>query len=96
MNREQAIQTLTEYGLTAKEAEALVTTAESDNCESTSRLRNDNDTTIEYRGSAVAANGYTGVSVFYYPDESEFLDAFGNPIEDLSNINWEIDHYTTW
>jgi hypothetical protein len=39
----------------------------------------------------------TGYDVFleayYYPDQSEFLDADGEPIEDLGNIDWEIDRY---
>ena len=96
MNRTQAIVRLIEYGLTADDAEALVSKAEADQCEPTSRLQDDNDTTIEYKGSAVTNDGRNGVDVFYYPEEEEFTDAFGEPVEDLGNIDWQIDHYATW
>jgi hypothetical protein len=96
MNRNEAKARLIEYGLTATEAEALVTKAEETNCEPTSRLQDDNDTTIEYKASASADGGRTGVDVFYYPEEAEFTDSFGEPVEDLGNIDWKIDHYATW
>jgi hypothetical protein len=31
-------------------------------------------------------------SVYYVHDE-EFINSFGDPIDDLSDINWRIDHY---
>ena len=96
MNRKQASNRLVEYGLTAQEAEALVAKAEANQCEPTSRLRNDNDTTVEYKGSAATNYGRNGVDVFYYPEGAELTDSFGEPVEDLSNIDWKIDHYATW
>jgi hypothetical protein len=70
---------------------------ESENCEPTNRLLGDGDTTIEYKASIACKELGTGYDVileaYYYPDQSEFLDADGEPIEDLGNIDWEIDRY---
>jgi predicted DNA-binding protein len=70
---------------------------ESENCEPTNRLQDENNTTIEYKASIACKELGTGYDVileaYYYPDESEFLDANGEPIEDLGNIDWEIDRY---
>jgi hypothetical protein len=96
MNRTQAVERLIEYGLTPAEAEALVVDAEETNCEPTSRVQDDCDTTVEYKASATTDNGRAGVSVFYYPEEAEFTDSFGDPLEDLGGIDWQIDHYATW
>lgn len=72
---------------------------ETENGEPTSRLMPDGDTRIEYSASVFCpGRGEDGVDVtltaFYYPDESEFLDADGEPLEDLSLIDWEIEFYT--
>jgi len=96
MTRTQAIERLIVYGLAEQEAEALVTEAEEANCEPTGRLQNDNDTTVECKASAITNGGRNGVDVYYYPEEEEFTDSFGEPVEDWGNINWQIDHYQTW
>lgn len=91
MTRNEAKTRLVEYGLTTQQAEQLINKAESDNCEPTSRLQPDWDTTVEFKGSA-SFNGRTGVDVFYYPEKSEIEEAR----DDLSNVNWVIAEYRTW
>jgi hypothetical protein len=96
MNRTEALARLTEYGLSPTEAETLVSKAEAENCEPTSQLQDDNDTTIEYKASALSNDKRSGVDVFYYPEKSEFVGEDGEPIDDLGNIDWQIDHYDTF
>jgi hypothetical protein len=95
MNRSEAKARLQECGLSEKNAEELIKKAETENCEPTGRIQGENETTIEYKASATH-DGRTGVEVFYYPEKSEFTDTLGEPVEDLGNINWVIDHYETW
>lgn len=91
MTRNEAKLRLIEYALTIQEAEQLITLAENDQCEPTSRLLPYWDTTVEFKGSATF-NGRTGVDVFYYPEESEIEAAY----DDLGNINWRIEKYEVW
>jgi hypothetical protein len=86
VSRNEAIKRL---GLKAVEA------VEKENCEPTNRVQDDNDTTIEYAASVVRMiDGHQVVlTAYYYPDESEFYGADGEPIEDLGNIDWKIARY---
>ena len=36
---------------------------------------------------------WTLLTAYYYQPDSAFIDAFGDPIEDLGNLDWVIDHY---
>lgn len=95
MNRNEAKQNLIDYGLTAVEAEEVITAAETSNCEPTSRCQPSHDTTIEFAAHATL-DGVRGVSVYYYPDEDEFIGVDGEPIDDLGRIDWQIAKYETW
>ena len=94
-NRKQAIKRLTEYGLTASQAEELVARAESENCEPTGRLRNEPHTNEEYKATATLL-GRNGVDVFYYPEIEEIERVSDETGNDLSGVSWVIHHYETW
>lgn len=87
MTRNEAKNRLVQYGLTEQEAEELITDAEKTNCEPTSRIQDDWDTTVEFKATSFE-NGVF-VDVYYYP-ESEELEAAG---DDLGNVNWVIYSY---
>ena len=92
MTRTEALARLIEYGLTSEEAEALIVKAEEAQCEPTSRLQPENETTIEFIASAMTKDGRTGVEVFYMP-EAEEIEANA---DDLGGVDWQISHYRTW
>lgn len=95
MNRTEAKNKLVEFGLTAEEAETLIEKAEKENCEPTSRLQPDWDTTVEFQASA-SFDGVTGVSVYYYPEKEE-LDYVAEEFDgDLSYIMWQITKYEVY
>ena len=76
--------------------EESVAKAESLHCEPTCRLLPDWNVSSEYRASleCVDKDGYAvTLDVFYYPDKLDFYDSNGDPIEDLGNIDWVVDHY---
>lgn len=75
--------------------DAAVEAVERENCEPTSRLRNDCDNTVEYVASIDCEdNDGTAVtlSAYYYPTDEE-LDSAG---EDLGNVDWVIAGYTVY
>lgn len=86
--------------LTRDEAIALLGTAaigalERENCEPTSRLMPEPNTTQEWVSKIGIKLGDYDISLlaYYYPENSDFFGDDGELIEDLSNINWQIDHY---
>lgn len=94
MTRTEAKYRLMEYGLTDGDSEALIAQAEADNCEPTSRLQPDWDTTVEFKGSAVYRN--SGVEVFYYQEQKDIEYVAEHFSGDLSYLTWIPARYETW
>lgn len=85
-NREEAVK---EVGI------ENVNAVERENCEwlqGGGQAMGENDTVQTWTARHVCAEGLEIVAVYYVSD-AEFVDNHGNQIEDLSNINWKIDHY---
>ena len=55
----------------------------------------EHDTTQTWKARLHLKNNdeHEEIYAVYLVEDSEFIDADGGPIEDLSNINWEISHY---
>jgi hypothetical protein len=91
-NRKEAVKLVGEKNVSAVEGE---------NCEWSSgggKSNGDYDTVQTWKARHVCKGaGTDGVDVVitavYHVDDDEFIDSGGDPIEDLSNIDWEIDHY---
>lgn len=91
-NREEAVKLVGEENVKA---------VESDNCEWSSgggKAMSEIDTVQTWTARHLCdRKGTDGVDVMitavYHVDDSEFFDADGDPIEDLSNIDWQISHY---
>lgn len=78
-------------------AENLIKEAEIKNCEPTSRLVSYPESMfVEFSASSWNDSERVGVRVYYYPPQDAFYDADGNPIEDLSNIDWIIEKYEVY
>lgn len=87
LTREQAVERVGEQN---------VSRVESENCE-----WYQGDEYQTWRASVICKGaGEDGVDVslyaVYHVYDYEFLDSDGDPIEDLSNIDWQIDHYIVW
>ena len=91
-NRSEAVKLVGEKNVDAVERE---------NCEWSSgggKAMGEHDTMQTWTAHRVCkGKGEDGVDVtitaVYHVMDDEFIDADGDPIEDLSNINWEISHY---
>jgi hypothetical protein len=90
LTREQAVEQV---------GEDAVNEVEGENCEPTSRLMPDHmRDIIEWNASVTCESLITGedivLTAYYYTTKDELLDSDGEPLDDLSNVNWVIDHYT--
>lgn len=89
VTREEAIE---KFGL------EIVEEVEGLNCEwhnGGGKAMGEYDTTQTWKASLPIENNdeYERISAVYFVEDSEFIDSFGEPIEDLSNIDWQISHY---
>lgn len=91
VNRKEAIELV---GLEAVE------NVESLNCEWSSgggQAFGEYDTTQTWKATeSLNDNTYDYIDAIYYVEDKEFIDSNGVAIEDLSNIDWEIDHYVLY
>lgn len=87
MTRDEAVAAV---GLEAVDA------VERENCEPTSRAQTDGDDRIEWAAS-VDVTGPGGLparlTAYYYTSPDELIDEDGNPLEDLSSVDWVVDGY---
>jgi hypothetical protein len=52
---------------------------------------------IEWSASVTCTDGDGDdviLTAYYYTEHDELIDDDGEPLDDLSNVNWVIDHYT--
>lgn len=76
----------------------VVEKVEATNCEWSSgggKSFGEHDTTQTWKAYLPIKNNdeYESIYAVYLVEDSEFIGANGDPIDDLSNINWEISHY---
>lgn len=89
VTREEAVEMV---GLEAVEE------VKSMNCEWSSgggKAMGEHDTTQVWKAYMSLENNdkYEAIYAVYLVEDSEFIGADGEPIEDLSNIDWQISHY---
>lgn len=91
---------MTKGNLTREQAVAqvgarLVDQVERENCEPTGRLMADNDDRVEFSASVIfydADGNDCVITAYYYPTQDE-LDAAGDDLGNIDNLDWVIEGF---